>query len=197
MTGAGRGTPSAPARIGRSAVRARPPAARAALYAVLGAWAVLTTLNQHPRRGFDRLRVLDPAGLWIPDWRFFAPDPGTLDYHVLYRDRLPDGSMTLWTEIDVFERRRLGQVLVHPNRRREKALYDAVNDLTRYRPPEGGGPEDIQLSVGYLTLLTFVTHAARHHEDADRTQFLIAMSTGFDEREEPYPVFTSNLHPLG
>lgn len=181
---------------GRSATRARPPAARVALYAVLGTWAVLTTLNQHPRRGFDRLRILDPTGLWIPDWRFFAPDPGTLDYHVLYRDRLAGGGMTLWTEIDVFEPRRLRQVLVHANRRREKALYDAVNDLTRYRPPEGGGAEDIQLSVGYLTLLTFVTHAVRHHEDADRTQFLIAMSTGFDEREEPYPVFTSNLHPL-
>lgn len=46
-----------------------------AVEAVFAGWFVLTLLTQHPQRSFDRLRSLDPVGLTIPNWRFFAPEP--------------------------------------------------------------------------------------------------------------------------
>jgi hypothetical protein len=171
--------------------------ARVILIGALGSWALLITLNQDPRRKFQPIQRLDPAGAYLPDWRFFAPNPGVNDYHLLSRDKLDSGDMTPWKEVSNAEQRRLAHILFHSNRRCEKALFDAVTGIIHWRPPEGGSQEDIQLSIAYLTLLNYITHRVAHHEQVKETQFLIAKSDGYDEIIDPAPMFLSNFHPIG
>lgn len=55
----------------------------------------------------------------------------------------------------------------------------------------------ILLSVPYLTLLDFVSGAGRgHRPDAVQSQFLLAVSAGHDDTEEPTMIFLSERHPL-
>ena len=53
----------------------------------------------------------------------------------------------------------------------------------------------VQLSVPYLTLLAHVA-TRPHHPDAVQTQFLIAVSGGYDEEDEPTMVFLSEFHAV-
>ncbi|WP_324165475.1 hypothetical protein [Amycolatopsis sp.] len=168
---------------------------RYALTGLFGSWFFITLLSQDPRRKFEKLRKFDPSGVFIADWRFFAPRPGMHDYHVLVRDQLVDGKHTDWTEICPAEARRWHHALWYINRRVEKVVADSVSGLMDFGRL-ARKKEDIQLSGSYLTLLNYVTSSVPHHKDADRTQFLVAASDGYDEQEEPTILFMSNAHPL-
>lgn len=170
---------------------------RTILIGGLGAWATMITLNQDPRRKWQPLQRFDPSGSYLPDWRFFAPNPGVNDYHLLFRDKLDSAEETPWKEVCNIEQRQLIHIFFHANRRCEKALFDAVTGIVHWRPPEGGKQDDIQLSIAYLTLLNHITHRVPHHEQAKETQFIIASSDGYDECVEPSPLFLSNFHPIG
>lgn len=171
-------------------------AARYGLYAVLGGWFSVSLLGQDPLRRHDRVRRFDRLNLVVPDWRFFAPAPGIHDVHLLYRDELAGGAATGWREVSRIEDRRLRQVVWHPHRRTEKVLVDVVAELLRC-VGEDGADRAVLLSVPYLTLLHHVSGPQRgHHPDAAATQFLLAVSAGHDEGEEPVMVFLSEWHPL-
>lgn len=172
-------------------------AVRAALAAVLGTWFVMSFLSQDPTRKWDVVRrKFDPSGMYVPDFRFFAPNPGVNDYHVLVRDELPDGSYTNWKEIGGPNVRTLPQAVWFAGRRVEKVVLDSVSGILEYTNDKERDVEGIQVSIPYLTILNYVTHHAPHHQDAKRTQFLIAASDGYYEEEEPNMVFLSNAHPL-
>ena len=47
--------------------------ARSVEWGLAGALLV-TAAAQHPNKMFDRVRRLDPIGILIPNWRFFAPE---------------------------------------------------------------------------------------------------------------------------
>ncbi|WP_039737341.1 hypothetical protein [Saccharomonospora halophila] len=173
--------------------------ARRVLYAALGTWFGLTVVGQKLYRDQRRQTVWDRLYLLIPDWRFFAPNPGIHDHHLLLRDRLTDDSLTEFREVSRVRERTLLQALWHPHRRAEKTIFDSVAELLRYVGQHGEGrrgPDpSLQLSVPYLTLLAYVT-AREHHPDAVRTQFLIAISGGYETEDEPTMVFLSEWHAL-
>ncbi|MFC4001150.1 hypothetical protein ACFS2C_07675 [Prauserella oleivorans] len=178
----------------------RSTAKRAALYGLFGTWFGLTVVGQKLYRDATKRTGWDKLYLVIPDWRFFAPNPGIYDHHLLMRDELADGSLTGFREISSMEERTLLHALWHPHRRAEKTVFDVAAELLRYVGEHGlvrgGADPTVQLSVPYLTLLAHVT-AQQHHPDAVRTQFLICVSGGYDEEEEPTMVFLSEFHSLG
>ncbi|KMS87533.1 DUF5819 family protein [Prauserella rugosa] len=180
-----------------------PNLGRKALYGLFATWFGLTVVGQKLYRDPRRRSAWDKLCLVIPDWRFFAPNPGVHDQHLLMRDQLTDGTLTPWQEISHVEERTLLHALWHPHRRAEKTVFDASAELLRNIDDEehqhrlDGKPDPtLQLSIPYLTLLAHVT-SRQHHPDAERTQFLIAMSGGYDEQDEPAMVFLSELHALG
>lgn len=174
-------------------------AARTALYGLFATWFTATVVGQKLYRDQTKLSRWDRLHLVIPDWRFFAPNPGVHDHHLLMRDRTADGEVTGWREISSVEQRTVLHALWHPHRRAEKTVFDATAELLRYIGQHGRitGHADptVQLSVPYLTLLSYVS-SRRHHPDAAQTQFVIAISGGFDEDDEPMMVFLSEWHPL-
>ncbi|WP_207631061.1 MULTISPECIES: hypothetical protein [unclassified Actinopolyspora] len=168
---------------------------RTALYGLFGSWFVGTVLCQDPFRREDRIRKLDKFNLIFPDWRFFAPNPGIHDYHLLYRDTLASGDTTEWSEVGQIAERKPHHIVWHPHRRLEKTLFDIVAEILRFSG-DTGAKKDLALTVPYLTLLNYITNRQPHATDARSTQFLIAASGGYDQSEEPTMLFLSESHRL-
>ncbi|MEV0237970.1 hypothetical protein [Nonomuraea sp. NPDC050786] len=167
------------------------------LITFLGAWFAAATIKQEPTRRLEWHRKIDPGGLLLPEWRFFAPHPGVHDNNVLYRDELEDGELTPWKEITSAVPRKIRHIFWLPEHRIDKVIFDLAGEVSNtILDGKLESPEDIQLSLPYLFLLNHVTHNHPHHPRAIRTQFLIARSAGWDESEEPLIVFYSNLHPI-
>lgn len=169
-------------------------ARRWGLYAVLGSWFALT-LCQQANRPHPLGKRIDPTSMAIPNWRFFAPTPARHDFNVLYRDKLANGELTPWREQEISKDRTLLQMIWHPARRMEKALFDVASELLQ-ASEKVKEVERIQLTVSYLALLNFVTNQVEHHPDGVQVQFLIAQSAGHDENIEPRMLFLSDFHAL-
>lgn len=158
-------------------------------------WLLASLVSQSPFRRWDHLRRLDVFHLIIPDWRFFAPNPGIDDYHVLARDLGPDGARDPWFEVGFVGERRWTQFFWFPARRYEKTVFDAANELIKICV-EAEDTEAASMTVPYLTLLNHVRASDRHAPAAQRTQFMVATSDGYAESEEPMLLYVSDTHRL-
>jgi len=181
---------------------------------------VAVTVNTWGEKDYipDALRQLTYL---TPNWNFFAPHPGQWDYHLLYRDRLADETVTRWTETtELTDTPDRYKWLWNPNLYQTKGLFDMGQELAKEivdveefeddgpSPPandEGDGQqqspdqmESIQtndhiLTTQYLLLLNFVSQRP-HPETAVETQFMLMRSSLRDG--EPEPLFISNFHEL-
>ncbi|MFJ3492800.1 DUF5819 family protein [Streptomyces sp. NPDC086091] len=162
----------------------------------LALWFGATVTGQHPNRAFDRVRDLDRAGLTIPNWRFFAPEPAQHDFHVLHRVLTEDGEQTPWAETSAVAPRLWRHAAWFPGRRREKALFDICSELIILMSRPG---LDLSRFPSYRMLSDFTERAVRA-EHAGRLprgfQFLIARHTGHDQEQEPDYLFVSPFVPL-
>ncbi len=180
------------------------------LAVVLVAWLAISALGQidveHPDSRFQRLRTRDPFGL-IPVWTFFAPRPAWTDYHLLYRDILPDGRATAWSELFAIEPRRLTHAVWHPGKHCRKAVIDLVRTYTKELelvagsggedgelPPTEQLPATLFLSLSYLTLLQAVSSAPRFGA-AVSTQFMVLKHDRVDS-PAPRAMLVSAVHTL-
>jgi hypothetical protein len=138
----------------------------------------------------------DPFAL-VPTWKFFAPNPGTTDYHLVFRDRLASGELTPFREVPALNPARdLFAWAWYPRRRLCKAVTDAVVNLLRdAERAEPGEPGLYKLTVAYLTLANYVSGLPASAEAQSR-QFLILASFGYEEALGPILVFTSDFHAL-
>ncbi|MCX4909695.1 hypothetical protein [Streptomyces sp. NBC_00878] len=169
---------------------------RHGLHALLATWLSLTVVRQFQTPWATRLcHRIDPTGSMLPISTFFAPRPGNTDSHLLVRDKLADGSVTHWAEYPLIEPRRLRHMIWHPGRRTEKAMFDVFSQLRQTLAAERR-IEYLRLHPAYLIVLNFVTHHHPHAPDAEKTQFLLVTSGGYDQVEEPRGVLTSEFHDL-
>jgi hypothetical protein len=164
----------------------------AAVVAFFGLWLVATLIKQartpwaHVVQRHDRLSI-------VPQWTFFAPNPGRSDLHILYRDRRADGCYTAWTEMNTTSARSPWSWLWNPRKRVRKAISDAVGALASI-PQSEVGPE-IMVSRAYLMLLSTVCSAERP-VDARYREFVIAATDRTDPDAVPRVRLRSALHPL-
>jgi hypothetical protein len=169
-----------------------PGAVDSVVIGVMIGWLLLSAVCQIPCELTSRIRAHDLAGL-IPVWPFFAPVPGTCDYYLLYRDELADGALGNWREIRLCDDRRSWHAIWNPWKREKKALFDLTTALLREAKPEE--IEAVQLSVPYLSILTYISSFPRSYA-ACSTQFLLMMSDESRIGLVPEPIFTSAIHPL-
>jgi hypothetical protein len=169
------------------------PLGDCAVLALLGVWALLSFFNQFEKGRFIQfLKKFDFAGA-IPIWTFFAPNPGSHDNHLLFRDVSADGTTGPWREIHI-NRRPPGYFLFNPEKRVSKAVGDHITFLLRRAKP-GNFPKRRMVEMPYLALLHFVSSFPADFL-ADRRQFAIARTAGIDGRKEPVILFLSAFHKL-
>ncbi|MEV1045684.1 hypothetical protein [Streptomyces sp. NPDC049916] len=91
---------------------------------------VATVLQNTPDSYNQDLRKF--TGGWpLPGWRFFAPNPGVQNVHLLVRETTPDGgAATPWRDVTPGVEHGWKQVLWNPGSRGPKALFDAMQQLS-------------------------------------------------------------------
>lgn len=157
---------------------------------IYGLWALATFL--HCAEFFrDRIRSIDLLTI-VPEWRFFGTNPGRVDFHLLYRDRLATDDVTDWIEIPLILPRPWYAFLFNPRRRSAKALMDVVIQLSRQLT---SGEGTIVVSVPYLAILQHVS-AQPMTELSTHRQFLVLHTSADTDEATPELVLWSEMHAL-
>jgi hypothetical protein len=141
----------------------------------------LTALTQRRGGRLERaVRTRDVFSL-LPLWTFFAPNPGTTDTRLLWRESLGGGETSHWRELSPPRRNAL-DFLWNPERRVQKVITDAGGLLAEARAREE--PDVVMLAVPYLMLLNYV-NAQPGSPYALARQFVLVQTAGeppnFDE----------------
>jgi hypothetical protein len=157
-------------------------------------WFLLTVLKHLPVRVMRKFGnfLLSPMSLrFIPIWNFFAPNPASHTYHLLYRDQSKDGKMTNWHEIKI-PQQEWSRVFWNPSKSFNKGILDIVLEFTQLIPRLKDHQEIIKVSLPYLTILSYLSYVQRSIEPF-ATQFLLLQSSssaGFEI------LFLSDFHQL-
>ncbi|MEA2633799.1 MAG: hypothetical protein QOH92_566 [Chloroflexota bacterium] len=145
---------------------------------ILGLWLLISIPYQMADKYWRRLKSANTFGI-LPGWTFFAPNPGTSDYRLVFRDLTPRG-MTEWTEVEWCRSRKGLDALWHPGRQRTKLVVDCVNaliitvkELRRHDVDVEANPQGWLLSVPYMALLNIVNTMPRISPNARARQFAI------------------------
>ena len=157
-------------------------------------WLVSSILNQFSFAWFDRVRGYDHFSL-LPLWTFFAPNPGQSDYHLVYRDKRADDSLTEWREIEITEPRKPFSFFWNPEKRSKKVISDVVSNIVSSIPNEQETGDVIMLSLPYLILLNVVTHFDGAGQTT-RRQFILVETFGFNPTSSPRVILRSDFHQM-
>ncbi|WP_448586411.1 hypothetical protein [Thermaurantiacus sp.] len=138
----------------------------------------------------------DLAGV-LPVYRYFAPQPGRFDYHLLVRHEEARGRFTPWSEVDPDTPRRATDPLFNPARRIRKARFDLLYELSRTLQAAGGDLSKVQLSYPYLALLLRAERALKDCAvpPGTRFQFLLLARSAYADIE-PRILALSPVHRL-
>ncbi len=176
----------------------RPALATTATVAVevlMASWVLVTATNQLPNRAFDWARKYDPSVMFIPNWRFFAPNPAVHDFRLAHRILWEDDTSTAWIDTKDIPARKLYNTVWFPSRRRDKAITDMSNSLIeRMEDPSAA----IESSLPYAALRNLVWGAITESLEPGGPvpkgfQFALGRDAGYDESEEPTVFFTSKF----
>lgn len=171
------------------------------LVAGIAAWTtcavllVLTVLCQRPPWKWLRdLKYRDVAAL-IPAWTFFAPNPGTTDTRLLWRELRCDGSVSVWHEV-LPPRGGLRRAVWNPGKREGKVITDAGPMVLRMVANDPGSMLTL-VSVPYLLLLHRVSAEPVSSVTVAR-QFIVVQTSGSDADNGPFqPLVLSRWHAMG
>ncbi|GAA2584774.1 hypothetical protein ACWCO0_19070 [Streptomyces tubercidicus] len=167
-----------------------------AVTASLTAWLIVTAAAQLPDTRFDSLLWCGKLRIPTPNWRFFGPNPGVKDSHLLYRD-LTDGKPGEWKDIPVTRDRPWYALVWNARNRSPKALIDAIQGIRVRLAAAGSEMGPVVRSPGYLLLSRYIQHHLPHTEGASHSQFLLMhsyLAAPEDRRIEPF--FVSGEFPL-
>lgn len=177
-------------------------------------WVLATIVLSTPIMPDYGISALGSVVALIPRYNFFAPNPGTDDYYVVYRNRSADGSVTEWTiPEDVYDPPDRLRWIWNPYYIPSKVVFDATQALAQSVEFDDEEADDLdevaapnsteqvvpvnsvetQLNVYYLTILEFVT-SQEHESGAEEVQF--AVMQGSRSTSEYRPTFVSRFHSL-
>jgi hypothetical protein len=142
-------------------------------------WFLISIPNQFTNRYGEWVQRRNAYG-FIPGWTFFAPTPGTLDYRLVYRDVLDDGTMSVWEEVDWCRPRMWMDAVWHPRRYETKLVVDSINGLALVFAAMKKEGVDVQkdqqgllLSTPYVILLNVVMRIPRQNSRSKARQMAL------------------------
>lgn len=165
------------------------------VFAILfSGWFILAVICQFHRFRIGRFFKRHDYCAVLPIWTFFAPDPASQDFTLLYRDKGQDGELTPW---NVFAYRRPPAAvrwIWNPDKRRAKVIHDLAT-VWLIAVDSDPSNQSFMLSVPYLCLLHQVSVAPRSMP-AVATQIAIA-SVHSQRGDKPAEIFAmSQFHRI-
>lgn len=177
--------------------------ARMVMQTALAVHITITVLDNIPENQVS-LGIRLPAFRKIPQWRFFAPNPGMEDIYLMYRTR--DSLASLWgrwKDIPLQVKQAPLNFVWNPGSRSFKALFDATEQLRRlaaYRAPD----DFVYDSEGYNLVADFVEATALADRNTDGVRFsyqfmLLSSLPGAtpDATPQPRPILVSPARQVG
>lgn len=155
-------------------------------------WLLLTIFNQFNFKWVSQIKKQDIFHL-LPSWTFFAPNPGTSDYHIVYRTMDDNKNVSAFIEIPLLNDRRLTHAFWNSSKRVKKVLTDLVMILKKSCAAEDMKKEKLQVSFSYIALLNFLTHLERS-TSVKFIQFAILESKGYNDPGPPQLLICSAFH---
>lgn len=155
----------------------------------------ITVAAQHPNPAFNRVQVKDHFS-FVPNWKFFAPNPATHDYHYLYRTLDFEGNTSNWHSVNIIADRKMHQAFWFATRRPEKAVFDVCTEILQQM---NKGIDIVKEITGYKVLLQFIRREIREKHDAANVkgfQVSVVRASGHDADEEPMILFISPYTPM-
>ncbi|WJV51693.1 hypothetical protein [Streptomyces flavofungini] len=158
---------------------------------------VATVAGQHPHPSFTRAVTKDVFSQ-IPNWKFFAPNPATHDFHYVYRTLDLAGDTSEWREIEMIEPRRWYQAFWFASRRPEKAVFDLCTAILQQVARQG--VTNIHTTGPYRLLAAFIRRTIHEREPSPDVvkgfQFGVVRAAGHDTSEAPETLFVSPYTPM-
>jgi len=166
------------------------------IIALLITWFILSILFQFNFKWLAYINKYDSFG-FLPKWNFFAPNPETSDYHLLYRNFDQDNGFDSWIEIPITEKRKIYSVIWNPEQRSKMILLTVASIIATTDWEGTSKPSKlITLSLPYLILLNLVVHHGNNTNKTISRQFVLVETAWEGSATEPKILLLSALHPL-
>lgn len=153
---------------------------------ILVGWFLTTVVAQYPDDSYARFRRLGPLTqhFLIPNWKFFAPNPGVDDYVLVYRTGSVDsGRWTEWQRLADPPRSRVVDAFYSPSSRWHKGILDIVSSLKMVAHL---GAEDRRVLACRNLLLDLVRESLRASQATDpEFQIMVVRGSGYEESVPP------------
>lgn len=151
---------------------------------------ILTALDNLPD-GRASIGTRLPFFRSLPQWRFFAPNPGVENVHLFYRTRAAFNEWAPWSEFSFRNPLRWYSLAWNPRSRAPKALFDTAQQL-RVLAGYGASYEWAVESNAYKLIESVVaTRVAAESKSAVPFQFMIMISAPGKGREGLQPILVS------
>lgn len=154
---------------------------------------LLSALNQFSFSFMKKVAEYD-RWLLLPQWTFFAPNPGCTDYRLLYRDLDEQKQPFEWREIPLVRRRSYWDGVWNPDKRRSKCLFDLTQTVVIIRQ-EYDNPAVTMTSIPYLALAHYVDREPLQ-PGAKFRQFIVVQTHGIFTEAGPEPLLRSEVHSV-
>lgn len=134
------------------------------------------------------------SGFWItliPKWSFFAPTPCVHDYHLLFRYKSEDNTVSDWQIAYQTKKRSPFSFIWNPEKKRNKGFLDAILNLLALCD-QLENIKQICICIPYLILLDKVDSMCQNPK-MKQVQFIIltqSIDSGYQTS------FISELHPI-
>ena len=159
------------------------------LVAVFVGWFLLTVLVQFPNP-IGRFLSRHDGLLILPVWKYFAPDPVAVDYHLVFHYTASDGTEHEYNELFCgTQSRYISTWIWNPSRRIAKAEHVLLADLLAVSEQPLAC---LTTSLQYRIVVQYVR--SQVPGTTVLVQFMITQSLGYMDGPEPAIVFRSDWY---
>ncbi|MEU8870358.1 hypothetical protein AB0D24_04185 [Streptomyces javensis] len=128
----------------------------------------------------------------LPQWRFFAPNPGIEDLYVFYRSRSGAGQpWSSWEDLSIANRASPWAMIWNPGSRVPKALFDMASQV-RTLALSGATLEWVKGSDGYTLIADTVRTVCVKKGLTGQYQFMILAAVPTEGRDGIKPIVVSS-----
>ncbi len=127
-------------------------------------WIVATVIFSIYSSKFKLLSKIGIFGYLVPQWNFFAPNPGMSDFYLLYRTQTESGEVSNWKNINEIPKRKWYSIFWNPDKIKKKAILDyAVELKSSFSDIKNEGDEQLlTISSPYLLIINSISYMLKN-----------------------------------
>ncbi|UCR87905.1 hypothetical protein [Mycetocola spongiae] len=151
-----------------------------------------TALSNSPDSFIGARKIARRLGVVMPNWRFFGPNPGTNDYHLLYRFGRRNCPLTQWVEVPTAVPRGWNSLFWNPGSRGPKAVFDCCQTIVLNASTQNNSLQQATDSAAFQAILQFI-ETKTPVSDAEEIQVMILSTIREDDVNNVSPMLITHF----